>query len=131
MTAYRALTYREAVGGIFSGASTNYVRLAKLSFGPAETADVNDNEATVLKTNVILQEGLSGITNSVIRINGGVEGDILILRCATNITLEDGAGSGGFRLQVQSDYTVTSPNNPIWFVRSGAHWLELFRAINT
>jgi len=130
MTAYRGLTHRGVEGGIIGGGVTNFVRLNRLSFGPAETIDVDDNEATATKTNVILQEGSSGTTDSVKFIRGGTDGDIMILRCATSITLEYSNSTDGMRLQVQSNYVVTSPNNPIWFVRSGGKWLELFRAAN-
>jgi hypothetical protein len=130
MTAYRGLSHRGSLGGIFSGGATDFVRLRNLSFGPPETIDVDDNEATATKTNVILQEGSSGTTNSVKYIRGGSNGDIMILRCATSITLEYSNLTDGMRLQVQTDYTVTSPNNPIWFVRSDGKWLELYRAVN-
>jgi hypothetical protein len=130
MAYYRGLTHRGVEGGIISGGVTNFVRFNQLSFGTPDTVDVNDNEATIETTNVILQEGSSGITNSVRLIQGGTDGDILILRCATSITLENSNTIHGMRLQVQSDYTVTSPNNPIWFVRSGGKWLELYRSIN-
>ena len=130
MTTYKGLTYNALSGGIFRGGTIDFVRLNLLSFGPAETIDVDDNEATVTKTNVILQEGSSGVTNSVKFIRGGTDGDIMILRCATSITLEYSSLTDGMRLQVQTDYTVTSPNNPIWFVRSGGRWLELYRAVN-
>lgn len=126
MAVYRGLTHRGAEGGIISGGATNFVRLNRLSFGPAEIVDVNNNVVAVTKTNVILQEGSSGITNSVLTINGGIEGDILILRCATSITLENST----IRLVGGVNYTITSPNNPIWFVRSGGAWLEQFRSIN-
>ena len=130
MTAYRALTYRRVEGGIIRGESTNIVRLMQLSFGSAETIDVDDNETTAIKSNVILQEGSSGITNSVKLIHGGIDGDIMMLRCATNITLEYSNFTHGLRLQNQNDYVVTSPNNPIWFIRSGGKWLELARSVN-
>jgi hypothetical protein len=126
MAVYRGLTHRGALGGIFSGGTTDFVRLNRLSFGPPEIVDVNNNSITVTKTNVILQEGSSGTTNSVLSINGGIEGDILILRCATSITLENGT----IKLTGGVDYTITSPNNPIWFIRSGTRWLELFRSVN-
>ena len=126
MAVYRGLTHRGAEGGIISGGVTNFVRLNRLSFGPAEIVDVNNNVVAITKTNVILQEGSSGVTNSVLTINGGIEGDILILRCATSITLENST----IRLVGGVNYTITSPNNPIWFVRSGGVWLELFRSIN-
>lgn len=130
MAVYRGLTHRGVEGGLLSGEVINFVRLQRLSFGPPETIDVNDNETTATKTNVILQEGSSGTTNSVLFIRGGTDGDIMILRCATSITLEYSNFTHGLRLQLQNDYTVTSPNNPIWFVRSGGRWLELFRSIN-
>jgi hypothetical protein len=130
MAVYRGLTYRGDRGGIYSGGVIDFVRFNRLSFGSAETIDVDDNETTATKTNVILQEGSSGTTNSVRLIRGGIDGDIMILRCATSITLEYSNSTDGMRLQVQTDYTVTSPNNPIWFVRSGGKWLELFRAVN-
>ena len=130
MAVYKGLTYRAPSGGMLRGGVTDFIRLNRLSFGSSGTVDVDDNEATVTKTNVILQEGSSGITNSVRLIQGGTDGDIMILRCATSITLEYSGDIHGMRLQLQNDYTVTSPNNPIWFVRSGGKWLELFRSIN-
>ncbi len=132
MTAYRGLTYRGSEGGLLGGGKTNFVNLRRLSFGSAETVDVNDNACTITNGNIILQEGSSGVTNSVKNIYGGTNGDILMVRCATNITLEYSSSNHRMRLQVQNDYLVTSPDNTIWFIKDETgRWLELGRSVNT
>jgi Tfp pilus assembly major pilin PilA len=133
MAIYRGLTYRGVAGGMLSGGGNTNVKLRLLSFGSPETVDVNNNECTMTKSNVVLQEGSSGTTDSVRRIKGGTTGDILIVRCATAITLEDGVGlQGGLRLQATNNYLVASPSDTIWFVKSaGIYWLELGRSVNS
>lgn len=132
MAAYKGLTYKGSFGGLLRSGSTNFVNLRRFSFGPPEVVDVDDNNCTITKSNVILQEGSSGVTDSVDHIYGGNIGDILMVRCATAITLESGTGAHRLRLQSQNDYLVTSPDNPIWFIKDQAHiWLELSRSVNS
>lgn len=134
MARYGALTYRGAEGGLLRGQDgvNNFVNLRRLSFGPAETVDVNDNECTITKNNIIIQEGSSGVTDSVRLIRGGTNGDLLMVRCATSITLEYSGVNHGMRLYQQNDYLVTSPNDPIWFFKDASgRWLELGRTINS
>lgn len=131
MTAYRGLTYRGAEGGLLSGGKTNFISLRRLSFGSPETVDVDDNECTITRNNIILQEGSSGVTDSVNYMRGGTNGDIIMVRCATAITLEYGNGNHRMRLQVQSDYLVASANDMIWFIKDeSGRWLELGRSVN-
>jgi hypothetical protein len=132
MATYRGLTYRGVEGGILSGGNTNFVNLRKFTFGPPETVDVDDNDCTITRSNIILQEGSSGVTDSVSNIYGGANGDIIMVRCATSITLEYGNGNHRMRLQVQNDYLVTSPDDLIWFIKDQTgRWLELGRSINS
>lgn len=132
MAANRGLTHRGVEGGIISGGSANFVNLRRISLGPPETVYVDDNECTITRSNIILQEGSSGTTDAAKLIRGGTNGDILMVRCATNITLENSNGNHRMRLQEQNDYLVTSPDNPIWFIKdSNGYWLELSRSINS
>jgi hypothetical protein len=132
MAAYSGLTYRGSFGGMLRSGSTHFVNLRRFSFGPPEVVDVDDNNCTITRNNVILQEGSSGVTDSVDHIYGGANGDLLMVRCATAITLEYGNGSHRLRTQAQNDYLVTSPDNPIWFIKDQAgKWLELSRSVNS
>jgi hypothetical protein len=132
MAANRGLTHRGSEGGIISGGVTNFVNLRRVSFGPPETVDVDDNECTITRNNILLQEGSSGITNSVGKILGGTNGDILMVRCSTSITLEYSNNIHGMRLDTQNDYLVVSPDNPIWFIKDQTgRWLELSRSVNS
>lgn len=132
MAANRGLTYRGSEGGMLSGESVNYVNLRRVSFGPPETVSINDNECTITRNNILLQEGSSGTTDSVFLIRGGTNGDILMVRCATSITLEYSSSIHGMRLHTQNDYLVVSPDNPIWFIKDQTgRWLELSRSVNS
>ena len=134
MAVYRGLTYKGTEGGLLSGREGlgNYINLRRLSFGPPETVDINDNESTITRNNIILQEGSSGITDSVRHFYGGTNGDIIMVRCATAITLEYGSGNSRPRLLLQNDYLVTSPDDTIWFIKDETgKWLELGRSINS
>jgi hypothetical protein len=133
MTAYRGLTYRGAEGGLLSGHGgvDNFVNLRRLSFGSPEIVDINDGNCTITKNNIILQEGSSGTTDTLSLMYGGTDGDIIMVRCATSITLEYISTNRGMRLQEQNDYLVTSPDDPIWFIKDvGGRWLELGRSVN-
>ena len=131
MTVYRGLTYGGAEGGLLSGRETDFINLQRFSFGSPETVDIDDNECTITRNNIILQEGSSGVTDSVLKIYGGTSGDIIMVRCTTPITLESASGTHRIRLQEQNDYLVASPEDIIWFIRDESGlWLELGRSVN-
>lgn len=63
-------------------------------------------------------------------INGGSEGDLLLLRCmsaARAITLRDNVGN----LQLAGNFTLDNVQDTILLMRAGNSWLEVSRSNNT
>jgi len=69
-------------------------------------------------------------TDDLDTINGGAEGDILILRSANNardVTVKDATGN----LKLAGDFTLGEIADTIMLLYSGSNWLELSRSNNT
>lgn len=67
---------------------------------------------------------------SLRRINGGVEGDVLVLQRSLvspgDVIIDDGVNN----IESNGDFTLTSDKDTIGFVFDGADWCELFRSNN-
>jgi hypothetical protein len=69
-------------------------------------------------------------TDDLDTINGGTEGDILVLSPQTgarDVVVKDNTGN----MQCNGDFTMTSVQDTIVFIFSGNNWLELSRSDNT
>lgn len=78
--------------------------------------------------------GVGSADDSVRNINGGSEGDIIVLRAATTasdaidqITITD---TGNIILAGSADFVLDSVNDTITLIYNGSKWLELSRSGN-
>ena len=77
---------------------------------------------------IIDTEGLAP-TDTLDTINGGIEGDFLLIRTASGgrvPTIEDGTGN----IQLAGDFVMTSPFDMLLLVHNGSTWAEVSRSDN-
>ncbi|MEX0827570.1 MAG: hypothetical protein WD005_01320 [Haliea sp.] len=91
---------------------------------------VTANTVTMSRTFHRLSATGTTVQRSLRTINGGTEGDVLVLRkdadSLGNIIIDDAAGN----IQSAGNFTLTSPKDLIAFLFDGTDWCELCRSNN-
>ena len=78
---------------------------------------------------IILDTEGAAPTDTLTTINGGVEGDFLLIRTASGArvpTVEDGTGN----IQMAGNFVMTSPFDMLLLVHNGSTWAEVSRSDN-
>lgn len=84
---------------------------------------------TVIKSYHTVDTESDASTDDLITINGGVEGDILVLRAAVGsrtVVLKDNTDN----LRIAGDFSLDNPQDSITIMFEGANWIELSRSDN-
>jgi len=105
----------------------------KLNLGPIGAAlVVTTNAVTITASYHQLQATGTAAQRSLRVINGGVEGDILVLRKDStspgDVIIDDNAVGGN--IQSAGDFTLTNEKDMIAFIFDGTSWCELSRSNN-
>lgn len=78
------------------------------------------------------QNGRGASTDNLEEINGGDEGDVIILGCGsgTEDVIFIDATSGGTGMRLAGDFTADHPNDTLMLVKNGTTWYEVSRSNN-
>jgi len=91
---------------------------------------VTTNQITVTRTFQRITASGTTAQRQLRTINGGTEGDLLVLRkdaaSLGDPIIDDNVGN----IQAAGDFTLTSPKDMIVFLHDGTHWCELCRSNN-
>lgn len=97
---------------------------------PRSTLTISGGIVTVTQSCHLIDTEGGAATDNLDTINGGTDGDILILRSANaarDTTVKDGTGN----LNIAGDFTFTTPTDVIMLIYNGATWFEISRSDNS
>lgn len=102
----------------------------KLNLGTPTTLTLVSNIITITRSTHLVSATGSTTLRSVRTINGGVEGDILILSKSPvspgDVIIDDNAGN----IRCAGNFNLTDPADKIGFIYQSSLWHELFRSNN-
>ncbi|MDF1498790.1 MAG: carbohydrate binding domain-containing protein, partial [Patescibacteria group bacterium] len=99
-----------------------------LSFSNATNLTLSSNAITVTQTYHTVDEEGTAI-DDIDTINGGAEGDLLVIRgfdIDYLVTAKDGTGN----LELAGDFALTDPNDALVLMYDGGDWIEVSRTTN-
>lgn len=100
-----------------------------LNFGSAVELTIATGVVTATQTYQDIDTEAAASTDDLNTINGGTDGDIIILTPISNgrtVVCKDGVGN----LSLNGDFSMTSTSDTITLLYNGALWLELSRSDN-
>ncbi len=100
-----------------------------LSFGTPQALVIASGVITAGRSYISVDTESAAATDDLVTINGGAEGDVLIVRAthdARTIVLKDGTGN----LRLAGDFSLDSVNDRILLQHDGTNWLEISRSDN-
>jgi hypothetical protein len=115
--------------GLVIAAGDLTVSAGFLNLGPPVELTIADGEITVTQTPHTVDTQSDNPTDNLDTINGGTDGDILILKSvdsARDVELRDGNGN----LRLEGNFTLDSSQDRIILEFSSPNWYELSRANN-
>jgi len=110
--------------------SGNLTADALLGLGTATELTIASGAITITGSYHTVDTEGDASSDDLDTINGGSEGNILVLRAANGartVVLKDGTGN----LQLAGDFSLDSLYDTIMLVRASTNWLELSRSNNT
>lgn len=106
----------------------------KLGLGSASELTISSGNITITKAYHTVDTEADAATDNLDNINGGVDGDIIIIRQASSprdVTLRDnGGGTGNLRLAGGSNFMLSNTQSTIRLVKTAVNWLEVSRSLN-
>jgi hypothetical protein len=100
-----------------------------INLGAEEGLVISSGAVTATKSLIQLNNESGAATDDLDTINGGSDGDILIVMSATSgqdPTLKDGTGN----MRLAGDCTLSTSQDTIGLIYRGSFWYELFRSDN-
>lgn len=100
-----------------------------LNFGSAVELTIAAGVVTATQTYHTIDTEADAATDDLDTINGGSEGDIVILRTTTTarvVTVKDGTGN----ILIEGDFVLTNSQDTITLLHNGSFWIENSRANN-
>ncbi len=100
-----------------------------LSYGTPEVLTIASGAITATRSYISVDTESTAATDDLDTINGGAEGDLLIIRAADDahtVVLKDGTGN----LKLAGDCALDSVHDRITLQHDGVNWVELSRSSN-
>jgi hypothetical protein len=100
-----------------------------LGFGSPTELTISSGAITAVKSYHSVDTEGEGATDNLVTINGGADGDILILRpesAARTVTVKDGTGN----ILLNGDFDMDNGADRLVLLYSGTNWVELSRSNN-
>ena len=101
----------------------------KFNLGASSALTIATGAVTITGSRHTLT-GEGGAADDLATINGGADGDYLVLRAeseSVTITAKDGTGN----MKLAGDFAMTSKDDTLTLMFDGTSWLELDRSDNT
>jgi len=102
-----------------------------LNVGPADTLTISAGVVTATKYYSSVDTESAASTDDLDTINGGSDGDLLIIR-ATNSgrTVVAKHGTGNLHLDGAADFTMDNSDDRLYLMSNGTNWIEISRSNN-
>ena len=107
----------------------NLINVGLLNFGTATELTIAAGVITVTQSYHTVDTESDAPADDLDTINGGTEGDIIILRSTVNardIIIRDGTGN----INMLNDFTLANVNDKIMLIFNGSNWNPLSRSTN-
>lgn len=103
-----------------------------LNFGPVSTLTIATGAVTATQTRHDIDTEASTSTDSLVTVNGGVDGDLLILHVANatrHVICTD--NTGNLQLAGGANFTLTNQSDTLVLMYDGTNWVEISRSDNS
>ena len=105
-----------------------------ISFGAAEAVIISGGEITITKSYISVDTEASAATDDLEVINGGEDGDILIIKLTNNaryVTLKDyGSSTPGSNMDLSSDFLLDRDRDRVMLQKDGIRWRQISESSN-
>lgn len=95
---------------------------------------ISSGAITITKSHHFVDTESSASTDNLDNVNGGTDGQVIVLRQASSardVTLRNvGGGSGNLRLAGNNDFMLSNTQSTIMLIKTSANWLEISRSLN-